>query len=622
MRGRNRGQTAVIGFILVFGILMLLLVTLQTTAVPAWNQGEEFEHSQQVRDELETVRANIFQTASTGRLTSKSVQLGTRYPRRPFLLNPADPSGRIQTTDRGTIELTNVIASGETGDYWTTAGNRTRQFRTRQLSYRPDYNEFGNAPTTIYENGVLYDRRGSRTRTLTGTPLVDGQRITLVTLTGNLSESGTTARDVTVEPVSAPQQVTSVTGDGPVRIHLPTRLDEEAWTELLAEEFVAEGGHVYDNVSVTPGTPYDTVTISLEGNASYDLRMGRVRIGSGTGQPGPHYITLDSPAQTSVPVGETERVTVEVRDRYNNPVSGVAVAATDVTGSSPFSETATTDENGHATFQYTPSSPGSATIQATFGDAPGTLETANVTVTATAPSGGGADDTGPVVTIQSLSNGTTVTQGDNLNLNVTASDFGYGGLDIYAIEWWSNRSNPGGEPENGTKLDGSFDRVDENVVTGLNTSTWTPGIHMISVQAQDSNGNWGQVKTRQIEVTTLDTTAPSFSYANASAGSLSGGNDANSVTVQAQTSDDTAVDRVEVRVFRKDNNTVVGNRTFGPTFSNEEITLDSPQKMQGNGNYITVEFTVYDTSGNARTCSGEIQSLDQNVDTDSGLTCS
>jgi hypothetical protein len=507
-----RGQTAPIGFILVFAILMLLLVTLQTTAVPSWNQGEEFEHSQQVRDELEGVRENVFQTAATGRLTSKSVQLGARYPRRPFLLNPADPSGRIATTEPGTIRLTNLTASGEAGDYWNASGNATREFRTKHLQYRPNYNEYDNAPMTVYENGVLYDRRGNTTLPLTGTPLVDGERLNLVTLTGNLSESGVSAEEVTVEPVSAPQQVTSVSGDGPVRLRLPTRLDEETWNELLADEFVGEGGHVYDNVTVTPGQPYDTVTLSLEGNTSYDLRMARVRIGRGTGQPGPHYVTLDSPARPSVPVGQAERVTVEVRDRYNNPVSGVTVDATVVGGPDTVPGTATTDEDGHATFQYTPTAAGSATIEATFGSGPGLLETATVTVTATR-SGGGGDDTGPLVTGETVTtvdsnrmipNGGSVTRRTMLNLTATATDFQRGGTDIYAVEWWSNRSVPGGSAGSGQQFvasDGTFDTVDEAVVdANIDTATWDVGVHNISIRAQDANGNWGPVTTYQIEV--------------------------------------------------------------------------------------------------------------------------
>ncbi|WP_284009250.1 DUF7289 family protein [Haloarcula pelagica] len=234
----GRGQSAVIGFVLMFGLLILLMSVLQVSAVPAWNQGEEFAHSQQVRSELELLRDDVTTAAATGRVTSESVTLGLRYPRRPFLLNPADPAGRLNTTTPGAVELENLTASGETGDYW--AGG-TQRFETRHLVYRPQYNEYDNAPTTVLENSVLYDRYGERARPLTSERVVAGRRITLVMLNGSLSRSATTATDIELTPVSAPEQVTSVEGDGPVRLRLPTRLDREAWNELLRDEFVRNG---------------------------------------------------------------------------------------------------------------------------------------------------------------------------------------------------------------------------------------------------------------------------------------------------------------------------------------------------------------------------------------------
>ncbi|WP_340099798.1 Ig-like domain-containing protein [Salinibaculum salinum] len=541
----RRGQTAVIGFVLVFGILMLLLVTLQTTAVPAWNQGAEFEHSQQVRDDFDGLREGTLQTAATGRITSQPVQLGTRYPRRPFLLNPVDPSGRIRTTDPGTVRLENLTASGETGDYWTASGNRTRTFETRHVSYRPNYNEYRNAPTTVLEHGVLYDRRGDRSLPLTDATVVDGRRITLVTVDGSLSESGTSAESVTVEPVSAPQQVTSVTGNGTVRIQLPTRLDEETWTELLADEFVTEGGNVYDNVTVTPGDPYDTVTISLRGNQSYDLRLAKVRVGSGTGEPGPHYITTESPTRIQAPVGSAERVTFEVRDRYNNPVSGVTVDADVSSGPGALdTPTVTTDENGHAAFRYTTETTGTASINATFGESPGALEKASVTVEGTTASGG-TDTTGPQIidigTNQTTANNQTLPEDAVLTLIANVSDFARGGTDIYAAEW--TRRAPDGTTGPTTALtpaDGAFDTVDETVLdTGIQTKSWAAGEHVLSVRAQDANGNWGLVENLSVRV-------PATEYAiNSVNATASGGGNNINVTFDVSTSDSNAEVRVQ-----------------------------------------------------------------------------
>ncbi|WP_302080043.1 Ig-like domain-containing protein [Salinibaculum rarum] len=585
-----RGQTAVIGFILVFGILMLLLVTLQTTAVPAWNQGAEFEHSQQVRDDLGELREGTLQAATTGRITSTSVQLGTRYPRRPFLLNPVDPSGEIQTTDTGIVEIENLTASGETGDYWTPSGNRS--FQTRHISYQPSYNEYDNAPTTVLEHGVLYDRHGDRSLPLTGTTIVDGRRITLVTVNGTFSESGTRAESVTVEPVSAPQQVTTLEGNGTVRIRLPTRLDEETWTELLADEFVAEGGNVYDNVTVTPGGTYDTVTISLRGDQTYDLRLAKVRVGDGTGQPGPHYITTESPAQVRAPVGSAERVTFEVRDRYNNPVSGVPVTAAASGPGTLETSTATTDEDGHATFRYTASSSGEGTVEATFDpDATGKLETASITVDGTTAISSGGDSIGPQVidikTNQTTADDPTLPQEAAFTLTANVSDFARGGLPIHAVEW--TRTAPDGtvsQPRYFDPADGAFDTVNETAIdTGIQTESWAAGEHVLSVRAQDTNGNWGPVKNVTVRVPGVEYTINSVD-ANASGG----GNNID-VTFDISTTDSGA--KVWVQSF--ENGTATKNE------DTVDADIDPPVvTIKGENQADSIRISLLDSDGDVR----------------------
>jgi hypothetical protein len=511
---RSRGQSAVIGFVLMFGLIILLMTVLQVSAVPAWNQGEEFAHSQQVRGELELLRDDVTTAAATGRVTSESVSLGLRYPRRPFLLNPADPTGRLRTTAVGTVELTNLAASGETGDYWD---GSVRRFDTRHVVYRPGYNEYDNPPTTVLENSVLYDRYGDRTRPLTAERVVSGRRITLVTLDGSISRSSSRTADIEVTPVSAPEQVTSVEGTGPVRLRLPTRLDEAAWNDLLRDEFVRNGGHVYDNVSVSPGSPYDTVTITLQENQTYDLRMAKVRLGQQSAQAPAHYITTDAGQGGALTTDGSRRLVFEVRDRYNNPVSGVRVDTTLVAAEGTVSAVdPVTDEQGHATFRYTASTPGTAIINATFGTAPAALETATIRLDVTGGTGtGGADDEGPTVseigTSETTASGQSVPQGTAFAIRATATDFQRGGTDIYAVEWWSNRSGPGGGPGSGFALDpvdDGFDSVREPVSAPVDTADWRTGRHDLSVRARDANGNWGPVATYEVVVTEADGDQP------------------------------------------------------------------------------------------------------------------
>ena len=48
----ERGVSEVLGAILVFGILVVLLATIQTQAIPAANEQVEFNHNQEVQSDL------------------------------------------------------------------------------------------------------------------------------------------------------------------------------------------------------------------------------------------------------------------------------------------------------------------------------------------------------------------------------------------------------------------------------------------------------------------------------------------------------------------------------------------------------------------------------------------
>ncbi|MFT4946193.1 MAG: PKD repeat protein [Natronomonas sp.] len=376
----ERSQSSLIGFVLVFAIIMTLLVVLQVTAVPVWNQGIEVSHNERVQDDMESVREDVLRTSATGNPTSRSVSLGTRYPVRPFLVNPPPPTGRIETTDPGQVRITNATAPGETGDYWNRS---TRAFPDRALVYEPDYNEYDNAPATVLESAVLYNRFGERHLPRTETQLVSGRRINIVTLNGTLSRGGTGSENLELRPLSAPQQVTTVRSEGPLVLTLPTRLPEQQWRELLAEERDEAGGRV-TNISVTSGDP-GALRLTLAAGESYDLRMAKVGLGSETVDPGPYYITTESPPEQRLTVGDSRRVVFEVRDRYNNPVSGVDVNVSDPARGALTPVEPVSDAGGRAVFRYDALAPGTATVEASFGTGTVGRQRANVTLTVDEP---------------------------------------------------------------------------------------------------------------------------------------------------------------------------------------------------------------------------------------------
>ena len=112
-----------------------------------------------------------------------SVETGVRYPARPFLLNPPAVAGRLSTAAAGDITI-----SGATSDNPDTAEYLAAMpgFETRSLDYRPAYNEYRNAPVSVYEGGVLYNQFDGATIALDEGSIVSGSRINLLAIDGDL----------------------------------------------------------------------------------------------------------------------------------------------------------------------------------------------------------------------------------------------------------------------------------------------------------------------------------------------------------------------------------------------------------------------------------------------------
>jgi hypothetical protein len=319
--GDERGVTVQIGAILLFGILVLALATYQAVAVPAQNGEVEFNHNQRVQSDMLELRSAVLDVGTGERFQSTPVELGTTYPSRVLLINPPPPSGRLSTGPERTAAFRNLTATeNETADYLNTSENGAYNLTTRDIEYRPGYNVYGGAPTTTVQAGTTVNEfpEGGPTA-ISGQTLVRGNDLFLVALAGSLSraQSGT----VTVEPrtLSAATRSTTVrnTTAGNLTLVVPTALSAERWEDLLGDEydpgFDSTRSHVYD-VSDVPGR--DAVALSLDGGVTYRLRTALVGVGRGGTVPEPAYLTVVD--------GEGD-VTVEVRDRYNNPVANSRV---------------------------------------------------------------------------------------------------------------------------------------------------------------------------------------------------------------------------------------------------------------------------------------------------------
>jgi len=361
-RRDGRGVSEVLGAVLLFGLLMTLLVLIQVNAVPAQNQQIEFEHNQRAQQDMLSVDRAILQAGIENVPASTEVEVATRYPSRFFLVNPGVGAGSIATTDPGTVTVSNAVAPSAS-TYWN---GDDRTFETRHLRYRPNYNEYRNAPVTTYEHNTLVNTfDNGAVRPVDSGSFVDGDQLLLVLLDGQLATSSTNAIAVETTPLSGPSQSVSITNgtDSGITVSLPTTLTEVQWEGLLEDETVASGGHV-SAISVAPGTPHNTLTVTLE-PGTYQLRMARVGVSGAINESalGPYYLTTaDEAFGESIRTDESRAVTVRVRDRFNNPVTGdVTFASADgsfrlANGTTVGSLTKSSDDSGAVTAVFVPTS--------------------------------------------------------------------------------------------------------------------------------------------------------------------------------------------------------------------------------------------------------------------------
>ncbi|WP_121822600.1 CARDB domain-containing protein [Halostella salina] len=406
--GDERAAAIQVGATLLFGMIIVSMAMYQATVVPDQNAQVEYNHNQEVQSQMQELRNAIVSVPGGGNGGSVTVDLGTRFPSRTLFVNPPAPSGSLRTVDTTNasinIAVDNAAASGETNDYWN---GDERTFNTGAIVYEPQYSEYQSAPTTVYEQSVLYNRFDGANVSLSDQRIVDGRQINLVALNGSLSKSSAGSASVSVRPVSTSRNAVAVEGDGgPINITIPTRLDNETWTDALESEYSSNGGNIvgqyYEPIS---DENYALLSIELKESTTYNLRMAKVGVGDGVTEEADNlYLTDVGGTSLNVEADGTEAITVEVRDRFNNPVSGedVTLSASDggtFAGTGTSTTTNASDSDGRVTVTYEAPDDGteSDTVTAEIGTAVGDgspRETVAFSVNVETGSGGGGGSDG------------------------------------------------------------------------------------------------------------------------------------------------------------------------------------------------------------------------------------
>ncbi|MFB6121148.1 MAG: PKD domain-containing protein [Halobacteriaceae archaeon] len=323
--GDDRAQSVQVGAVILFGFLVVAMAGYQAQVVPAENKQVEFRHSERVIEGLSDLRNALLGAGVGSGAAPQSVPLGMRYPDRTFFVNPPPVSARLTTGPPQTVWINGTaLADADANDAWSANAS----FSTRALVHRTDYHVSGDDPRNRIEHGLFYTQFDDANVTRTDQPIVSGNRLTLVTVNGTLTRSGTGATTVDPQRLSVSTTETTLTPNGTPTIFLPSELSAATWNETLSAQYDAspdggaDGRYVVDVRNATGG-----VVIELE-PTTYRLRLARVGVGHATDDPRAAYVTPVEGQNATVAEGGAQQISLAVKDRFTNPVTGASLNAT------------------------------------------------------------------------------------------------------------------------------------------------------------------------------------------------------------------------------------------------------------------------------------------------------
>jgi len=365
----ERGVSPVVGFVLIFALIMLVFAIYQADVVPAQNEEVEFKHSQEVEDDMSQLSSAMISAGSTGTVRAQTVATGMNYPSRTLFINPGPPTGSLRLgdeSDERTVDLSKVSIDGS--KYWDTDstddGGGEITFESRPVIYSVNYNLLQNDPRFTIRDGQLFRQYGgsealSNGGASGGDPIPD-KEIDLLLVDGDLNQNGQTA-SVEINPVSTSTEYLTGTAYGDTILTFSTTLTQSEAEDMIGTGF--SSGKEYAALRDYTDNPdsANTVKVKLKPDMKFDFSITKINLNSDSEVTAQEVVPTEettgqdsATAELDATVGEERSFTVLVRDEYGNPVSGATVNADP--SSDLDSGSKSTNDQGKATFTYTPPS--------------------------------------------------------------------------------------------------------------------------------------------------------------------------------------------------------------------------------------------------------------------------
>lgn len=338
-------MSVVVGVILMISIIFLFAGQYQLIQVPQDKLEAEFEHDSEVNQDFISLSNSIDSSSSS------SERLSVEFPISPsydfdvvfssiFEAVNLEPTGNVRGEEFvKDMKVENATGLDGSENYWTGYSDPceedTHCFRTSFIQYEPSYEEYRDSSIKHYENHLAYNKFDDGFGNVSfdnleeSSDIVDGNQINLITLSARFDLTTRGRESLEIVPVSASSNTISVTGDDdkPIVLEIPTRLPEEEWLSILSGNDNIENIEYDGNRQVGA-----SVRVYLNGTKSYDLKLSNIHvepnsIDSEKPDNEARYIAWSNFNDFDMSEDNNRIVSAEVRDRFNNPVSGVPVIA-------------------------------------------------------------------------------------------------------------------------------------------------------------------------------------------------------------------------------------------------------------------------------------------------------
>ncbi|MFB6186855.1 MAG: hypothetical protein ABEI86_08325 [Halobacteriaceae archaeon] len=302
LRDDSRGVSEVIGFVMIFAILVIAFSLYQAQLIPNQNEQVEFQHFQDVRDDMVEVHATILEAGQADVAQYPTVTLGTTYPPRLLGVNPPPPVGTLRTTQAYSIQIIDP-------------GTGSMRVPTRFLVYTNGYNYLDIAPIW-YENSVLYLDPGAAGGNIA---IFEDQQIVrphspvrVTALQNEFQESGLGDITLNIYP-AATTGVDLEELSGEVTVKIPTRLSGEAYWDDAIGSIESNGDWEYQGTQPYKGIYRLVLTVNAEA-----LKFNTVGINAAPERQQAASLNIGPSERGEDDIYKIEWVKAEAADHRNN----------------------------------------------------------------------------------------------------------------------------------------------------------------------------------------------------------------------------------------------------------------------------------------------------------------